>query len=96
MVLQATNDITINSVIAANADADALGNLTLQARRSVLLNAPIDLASAAGGGDVTVIANESLASGVVNNERASGEAVITMAPGAFITTPGGGRAANFG
>lgn len=67
VVLQANNDITVNSPISSSA-----GSLTLQAGRSVLLNAALDV-----NGPVTVIANDTVANGVVDAQRDPGAAVIT-------------------
>ncbi|MFM8374841.1 MAG: YDG domain-containing protein, partial [Phenylobacterium sp.] len=75
LVLQASNDITINSpVIVPGASG---GDLTLQAGRSLLINAGI----ATAGGDINLYANTLLSSGVVDADRDPGAAVITMAAG---------------
>lgn len=80
LTLQASNDITVNDdVIVNNAGGDG-GDLTLQAGRSLLLNADIFT----DNGDLTLIANEILANGVVDAERDAGAAVITMAGGTSI------------
>lgn len=67
VVLQANNDITVNSPISSTA-----GSLTLQAGRSVLLNAALDV-----NGPVSVVANDTVANGVVDAQRDPGAAVIT-------------------
>ncbi len=67
VVLQANTDITVNSPISSSA-----GSLTLQAGRSVLLNAALDV-----NGAVTVVANDTTANGVVDAQRDAGPAVIT-------------------
>ncbi|MBX7222273.1 MAG: putative Ig domain-containing protein [Blastocatellia bacterium] len=69
VVLQASNDITVNSPLTSSG---ASGNLTLQAGRSVILNAPVNVT-----GNFTVIANDTLANGVVNVFRDAGAAVVT-------------------
>ena len=75
VTLQANNDITVNNdIIVDNASGDG-GDLTLQAGRSILINADIDT----DGGDLTLIANETTANGVVDAYREYGNAVITMA-----------------
>src|SRR5262249_42346254 len=58
------------------------GALTLQTGRSILLNASI----VTDGGPLTLIANDTLASGVVDAQRDPGNAVIAMAPGATLDT----------
>ncbi|WBX84472.1 YDG domain-containing protein [Sphingosinicella microcystinivorans] len=85
LTLQANNDITVNTAIAVdNADGDG-GDLTLQAGRSILLNAGITT----DGGDLTLIANDDLASGVVNAHRDAGNAVITMGASSSINAGAG-------
>ncbi len=82
VVLQASNDITINSDIIVNAGDWTGGALTLQAGRSLLLNASIFT----DGGALTLIANDRAANGVVETQRDPGAAEITMASGATINT----------
>jgi hypothetical protein len=77
VVLQASNDITVNSPIIVHNPAGNGGALTLDAGRSILLNASIDT----GGGNLTLIANDTLADGVVDADRDPGNAAITMASG---------------
>jgi filamentous hemagglutinin family protein len=103
LVLQANNDITVNkSVLVDNPSPSGRGgNLTLQAGRSVLLNANIQT----DGGNLTVVANETNANGVIAANRDSGDAVISMANGATINAGAGnvsltiangaGRSVNF-
>ena len=80
VTLQASNDITINSdIIVNNASGDG-GDLNLEAGRSVLINADITT----DNGNLTVIANDLLANGVVDANRDVGDAVITMASGTTI------------
>jgi len=82
VVLQASNDIT--QLIGANINVAAGGNggdLTLQAGRSVLINADIDT----DGGDLIIIANDTLASGVIDADRLAGDAEILMTDTSFIT-----------
>ena len=74
LTLQANNDITVNSAITANNPSGNGGNLTLAAGRSILLNANITT----DNGDLTLIANDDLANGVVDAHRDAGDAVITM------------------
>jgi hypothetical protein len=81
VVLQASNDITVNSPIVVRAGGHG-GTLTLQAGRSILLNAAITT----DNGDLTLIANDTLANGVVDGERDPGAAVITMAHGTSLDT----------
>jgi hypothetical protein len=81
VVLQASNDITINDPITVSAGGRG-GALTLQAGRSVFINASITT----DNGALTLIANDTLASGVVDAERDPGLAVITMAGGTSLDT----------
>ena len=67
VVLQASNDITVNSPIAVNADGQGVA-LTLEAGRSLVLNASITT----DNGALTLIANDDLANGVVDAESRSG------------------------
>src|SRR5262249_1451945 len=81
LVLQASNDTTVNDPIVVQAGGLG-GALTLQAGRSILLNASITT----DNGDLTLIANDTLANGVVDAERDPGAAVITMAEGVVLDT----------
>jgi adhesin/invasin len=78
VTLQASNDITINDPITVN--SGAAGRLTLQAGRSIFINASIST----GNGNLTLIANDTLLDGVVDGDRQPGAAVLTMAPGTSI------------
>jgi filamentous hemagglutinin family protein len=80
VTLQASNDITVSSNIIANNPGGNGGALTMQAGRSVLINADITT----DNGNLTIIANELLSSGVINAQRDPGSAVITMGFGADI------------
>jgi hypothetical protein len=84
VVLQASNDITISSPIFVNAFG-AGGALTLQAGRSILINASIFT----DNGALTLIANDTRASGVQSAQRDPGPAVISMGPGTFLDTGSG-------
>jgi hypothetical protein len=75
VILQASNDITVNSPITVTAGGNG-GALTLQAGRSILLNADI----MTDGGALTLIANDQAANGVVDSQRDPGYALITMLP----------------
>jgi len=72
VVLQASNDITVNSAITVNHPHGKGGDLTLDAGRSILLNAGITT----DNGNLTLVANEQLANGVVDAQRDPGAAVI--------------------
>jgi hypothetical protein len=76
VTLQASDDIAINSPIIER-PTGAPGSLTLQAGRSIVLNRSIDTA----GGNLTLIANDSKADGVVDGDRDAGNAAITMHSG---------------
>jgi hypothetical protein len=84
VVLQASNDITVNSPITVSAGGSG-GALTLQAGRSILINASITT----DNGNLTLIANDQLANGVVNSQRDLGNAVVTIASGATLNTGSG-------
>jgi hypothetical protein len=84
VTLQASNDITVDSPIVES-PAAAPGSLTLQAGRSILVNADI----ATAGGNLTLIANDTAADGVVPGERDAGTAAITLAPGVTLDTGSG-------
>jgi filamentous hemagglutinin family protein len=73
--LQANNDITLSADILSNPAGINSGSLTLQAGRSVLLNASIALKNA----PITITGNEWVSNGVVNAQRDAGNAVITQA-----------------
>jgi|GEM_PF-2674968 len=85
VVLQASNDITINESIVTNRPTGAGGALTLQAGRSVIINANITTDDAA----LSITANETVAKGVVNANRDPGAASITMASGTTILAGAG-------
>lgn len=87
ITLQANNDITLEAGNAiAIADGSGNGSLTLQAGRSINLNSSITT----GNADLTLVANETTANGVVNAYRDAGAAVITTASGTTINA-GSGR-----
>ncbi|MES3020472.1 MAG: YDG domain-containing protein, partial [Pseudomonadota bacterium] len=80
VVLQANNDITVSHAVMANNPNGDGGNLTLQAGRSILVNASIGT----DNGSVTLSANDTAANGVISAERDAGAAQIYMAPGTSI------------
>jgi len=75
VTLQASNDITVSSNITVNNPGGNGGALTMQAGRSIFINADITT----DNGNLTILANELLSSGVINAQRDPGSAVITMA-----------------
>ncbi|MFQ5481480.1 MAG: hypothetical protein ACE5ER_01875, partial [Nitrospinaceae bacterium] len=79
---QASNDFTLNSPLTVNNPAGRGGDLTIQAGRSLLINASVFT----DDGALTLIGNELLANGVVDADRDPGAAVITMAGGATLNT----------
>jgi hypothetical protein len=81
VVLQASNDITIEDPILVDAGGNG-GALTLQAGRSIVLDAGIST----DNGALTLIANDTVADGVVNAQRDPGKAFITMAGGTVLDT----------
>jgi filamentous hemagglutinin family protein len=76
LTLQANNDITVNDdVIVDNPTANANGGaFTLQAGRSIAVNAEIST----DGGNLTLVADETVANGVISANRDSGAAAITL------------------
>lgn len=79
ITLQANNDININAAINVFAGGSG-GNLGLHAGRSIFINADINT----DNGNLNLIANDTIANGVVDGYRSSGDAVISMASGASI------------
>ena len=65
VVLQASNDISLLDALTVNNPTGNGGSLTLQAGRSILVNANITTAN----GALTLTANETLANGVVDARR---------------------------
>jgi hypothetical protein len=84
VILQASNDITINSPILASPSGPP-ANLIMRAGRSILINASIDTA----GGDLTLVANAAASDGVIDSERDPVAAVILMKGAASISTGAG-------
>ncbi|WP_157453239.1 two-partner secretion domain-containing protein [Coleofasciculus chthonoplastes] len=82
VTLQANNDITVNQIIITDNPTGIGGSLSLQAGRNILLNADITT----DNGNLSLFANQPLASGVINLEREPGAAEITMQPGTTINT----------
>ncbi|SVE06431.1 uncharacterized protein METZ01_LOCUS459285, partial [marine metagenome] len=80
VVLQANNDITVSEAITASNSGNG-GNLTMQAGRTIDINANITT----DNGNLTLTANETLANGVVDAQRDSGNAEINLT-GATINT----------
>jgi trimeric autotransporter adhesin len=83
--LQASNDLTITSAILVNNPSGNGGALTLQAGRSIFINADITT----DNGNLTILANELLSAGVINAQRDPGSAVISMGVGADIIAGSG-------
>ncbi|NEQ21343.1 MAG: CHAT domain-containing protein [Microcoleus sp. SIO2G3] len=82
VVLQAHNDITVDQAITTDNLAGNGGALTLQAGRSLLINADITT----DNGDLTLLANQTVANGVIDIYRDPGAAVITVAPGVTLNS----------
>lgn len=80
VVLQASNDIKINSAIIVNNLSGNGGNLTLQAGRSIEIHAAITT----DNGNLTLIANDTAAHGVIDSQRDPGLAGILTTVGANI------------
>lgn len=77
VVLQANNDITVNNAVLSNNPTGNGGNLTMQAGRSILLNANLTT----DNGSLILSANDT---GAIAAQRDPGAAVITMALGTTI------------
>ena len=88
VLLQASSDITLDALsdIVTNNPSGAGGDLKLQAGRSIFLNSNIFT----DDGNLTIIANDSTANGVVAANRDAGTAEITMADGTKLDA-GAGR-----
>ena len=80
VTLQASNDIILSNDLAVNNVSGNGGSFTMQAGRSILLNANI----VTDNGNLYLYANEDLSAGVQNAHRDSGNAVIEMGSGTFI------------
>ncbi len=80
VTLQANNDITVSSAITANNLGGNGGALMLQAGRSIWVNANITT----DNGNLSLLANDTLANGVVDAYRSAGNAVITMGAGSVV------------
>ncbi len=78
LILQANNDITVNQAITSTAGGGG-GDLTLQAGRSILLNANITT----DNGNLSLLANNTFADSA---NRDAGTADITMKAGTSINT----------
>ena len=85
LVLQASNDITVNSALTVDNPSGNGGDLTLQAGRSITINQPI----ISDNGNVTLIANDLLANGVIDAQRLAGDANITFGPNGSINAGSG-------
>ena len=74
LVLQASEDITVNSALTVDNPGGNGGDLTLQAGRSITINQAIT----SDNGNVTLIANDLLANGVIDADRRAGDANVTF------------------
>jgi hypothetical protein len=75
VTLQANQDITTSTAITVNNPSGNGGNLTLQAGRSITIGGNITT----DNGNLTLVANETTANGVVNAQRAAGNAALSFA-----------------
>jgi filamentous hemagglutinin family protein len=89
VVLQASNDIVVNSAITTVPSSGDAGSLLLEAGRSIRLNASIRT----GGGDLGLYANSSGADAAWRDAGAGG---ISTASGVTIDLGGGGMIARVG
>ena len=77
IVLQASNDITVESALTTNNPTGNGGSLTFQAGRNLSINADITT----DDGNLTLIANETAANGTFSAFRDPGHAAISTAAG---------------
>jgi len=82
LILQASNDISVDAAIITNNLAGDGGGLTLQAGRSLSIEADITT----DNGNLTLIANETTANGVFDAFRDPGDAEISTASGTSLNT----------
>ena len=75
LTLQASNDITVGTQVQVGGFAQSAGDLILRAGRSIAVNESIST----NGGDISLIANDTAANGVVEAQRDSGAATIAIA-----------------
>jgi len=80
VILQANNDISLLNDLIVNNTSGSGGILTLQAGRSIDLDANITTDNA----DLNIYANDTLANGVVDSERDAGNAEISLSAGKTI------------
>lgn len=80
LVLQANNEISVESAILVNNPSGNGGDFTLQAGNRVALNADIFT----DNGDLTVVANERYDRGVIASEREPGQANLSVELGTEI------------
>ncbi|MFD1787105.1 beta strand repeat-containing protein [Sphingomonas floccifaciens] len=85
VTLEASNDITVSSPIKVTGNPSRVGDLNLQAGRSILIGSDIQTQ----GGRIYLYANQPSAGGVIDAQRDSGNAVISMAPGTTIEAGSG-------
>ncbi len=85
VTLQANTDVTISDPVTANNPSGNGGNLTVQAGRSVPVNADITT----DNGNLTLTANDTVANGVVDAQRDAGNGVLTMAAGTSLNVGSG-------
>jgi filamentous hemagglutinin family protein len=80
VILQASNDITINEAIITTNPTEAGGAITFQAGRSIFVNANITT----DDGNLILRANEPLEAGVVDAQRDPGNAEIRISSGVVL------------
>lgn len=83
--LIASNDIFVEDAVIVNNDSGAGGDLSMSAGRSIQVQADIDTDDA----NLTLVANATLADGVVDPYRDPGQAVVTLDQTASIDTGAG-------
>ena len=85
LTLQASNDITVSNAILVGTYGSSTGDLTLAAGRSIILNGHIRTE----GGDINLYANDTTANGVVDAQRDSGNAAISLAASKYLNANSG-------
>jgi hypothetical protein len=83
--LEASNDITVTAPVTVSAQAASHGHLSLSAGRSISLQANLST----GGGDLTLVSNDRLSSGVVDGQRDPGPGGLIWAAGVAADVGGG-------
>ncbi|MFL0809643.1 MAG: filamentous hemagglutinin N-terminal domain-containing protein [Agarilytica sp.] len=85
VILQASNDITVETAIAVNNAGGDGGTIVFQAGRSIIVEDDITTDNA----DITLVANDTAVNGVVDADRDAGAASITFTSGSTLDAGSG-------